>query len=383
MTEDFTVSSPDFNDIDLEHEEHNIGQQAQRTMWGMLGLGLAIGLIGMNLVIANPLIQRIDQMQRDIAVLQRNLKKITDEGEGLAETNSLLSRLSAQQQHVDEARKSLQQIEELQESLISSTPQTEIALHGAERLIALQDNILDQRELTVPAQKALDISAEMQRQIIASRPQVESARASVDGTIDLHDRIIRELSDISPAKNAIQEFVGMKSLILEQIGDIQSTKSKIQGVAELFGLLNHSQSDLESAKSSLKNLVGLKEKLVQESDSLIGAVQTLELLGDFQEEFKQRITSLQQMQQDLMSIAMLETTIGRVANAMKPFLELGDLRRLSASEVREAAKSILDRRTKNLAENSGREPRPQHLLATPEVPETDISVPEPKDVLLK
>lgn len=378
------MSSLDFNDIDMEQEAQDNGQVSQRTMWGMLGLGLAIGLIGMNLVIANPLIQRIDQMQRDIAVLQRNLKDLAAAGEGINGTNSLLSKLNAQQSQVVEARRTLMRIQDLNQTIISKTALTETAKQGADRLIALQDSILDQRELTVPAQKALDLASDMQRQIIATKPQVESARAAVEGTIELHDQIIGEMSDMAEAKSAMQGLVDLKSMIVNQVSDVSLAQTKYQAMLDLFNQIASSDLDMDVANRSLGQLLDLKERLVKETDSVISAVQTLEILSDFQDEFKKRISSLQNMQQDLMSIVMMETTIGRVAKALEPMLELGDLRRLTATEVREAARTILDRRTTNVADKSMMESKPNHVLAAPDVPAAaETPVPEPREVLTK
>jgi len=384
MMEEFTLSSLDFNDIDMEQEAQDNGQVSQRTMWGMLGLGLAIGLIGMNLVIANPLIQRIDQMQRDIAVLQRNLKDLAAAGEGINGTNSLLSKLNSQQSQIVEARRTLMRIQDLNEAIISKTALTETAKQGADRLIALQDSILDQRELTVPAQKALDLASDMQRQIIASKPQVESARAAVEGTIEMHDQIIGEMSDMAEAKSAMQGLVDLKSMILNQVSDTSLAQTKYQAMVDLFNQIASSEVDMDVASRSLGQLMDLKERLVKETDNVISAVQTLEILGDFQDEFKNRITSLQNMQQDLMSIVMMETTIGRVAKALEPMIALGDLRRLTETEVREAARTILDRRTTNVAEKSTMESKPNHVLSAPDVPAAaETPVPEPREVLTK
>lgn len=378
------MSSHDFNNIDPDQETQEHSLISQRTMWGMLGLGLAIGLIGMNLVIANPLIQRIDQMQREIAVMQRDLKELSDAGDGISATNSLLSNLTAQKEQVAQARQILNEIRELHESLIARTAQSETALQGVDRLITLQDNILDQRELTVPALKALDRSTEMQRQIIGSLPQVESARAAVENTLELHGQIVRDMSDVSASKSAIQGFVDLKTMILNQAQETVVATSKFQEMTDLFSRISDPKLNVAVAAESLGQMIELKERLVKETDGVIAAVQTLEILGDFQDEFKKRISSLQHMQQDLMSIVMMETTIGRVAKALEPMLQLGDLRHLTATEVREAARTILDRRATNLADKSQMESKPGHVLSAPDVPaEPATSVPEPREVLTK
>jgi len=378
------VSADDFQDLDIEQDAPDQTHLTQRSMWGMLGLGLAIGLIGMNLVIANPLIQRIDQMQRDIAALQRNFNTLAAAGEGLAETNSLLSGLSAQQRQIAEARKSLDQIRDLHNTLLSRRTQTEVARQGAERLIALQDQILDQRELTLPAQQALDRSADIRRQVIESLPQVESAATAVQSASELHGRIVRDLSDLAGMQSTVQGLIDLKSLVMNQGTDVEVARNKYQDILNLYSRIVEPGLDLDLATRSLGQLLELKNRLVKETDGVIGAVQTLEILGDFQEEFSQRVNSLRTMHQDLMQIVMMETTIGRVVKALEPILQLGDLRRLSESEVREAARTILDRRSARIADQSQAEEKPSHILAVPEEPShREFPVPAPRDILLK
>ena len=52
-----------------------------------------------------------------------------------------------------------------------------------------------------------------------------------------------------------------------------------------------------------------------------------------------------------MELAMMETTLGRVANVVEPLTQIGNLRRLSDEEVREAARVILDRRSTRFSQN--------------------------------
>ena len=70
------------------------------------------------------------------------------------------------------------------------------------------------------------------------------------------------------------------------------------------------------------------------------------------------------MRRSLIEIGMMETTVSRVARMMKPLVELGNLRRLSDDEMRQAARSILDGRTATRVSKNTVESRPQPISST-------------------
>ena len=67
------------------------------------------------------------------------------------------------------------------------------------------------------------------------------------------------------------------------------------------------------------------------------------------------------MRRSLIEIGMMETTVSRVSRMMKPLVELGNLRRLSDDEMRQAARSILDGRTATRVSKNSMESRPQPI----------------------
>jgi hypothetical protein len=76
------------------------------------------------------------------------------------------------------------------------------------------------------------------------------------------------------------------------------------------------------------------------------------------------------MRQDLMELALMQTTIGRVVQVLEPLTEIGQLRRMSDAEVRAAAKTILEQRSTRISS------RPQAAGAPTE---TATTVPQPQD----
>jgi hypothetical protein len=54
----------------------------------------------------------------------------------------------------------------------------------------------------------------------------------------------------------------------------------------------------------------------------------------------------------LMDIAMMESTVGKIAQFLEPLTEISSLRRMGQTEIREVARVILDRRGSRLSQNT-------------------------------
>jgi hypothetical protein len=78
-----------------------------------------------------------------------------------------------------------------------------------------------------------------------------------------------------------------------------------------------------------------------------------------------------------MEISMMENTLMKVSRMMKPLAELGNLRRLSDDELRQAARLILDGRTATRLSKNG--PQPINATSGQAVAKEQL-VPTPDDV---
>jgi hypothetical protein len=75
-----------------------------------------------------------------------------------------------------------------------------------------------------------------------------------------------------------------------------------------------------------------------------------------------------------MEIALMETTIGRVAKALEPLAQIANVRRLGDEELRAAAKAILDNRSTRL---TSKPPAPRELPKTAENDRLELPADEP------
>jgi transcriptional regulator of met regulon len=86
-------------------------------------------------------------------------------------------------------------------------------------------------------------------------------------------------------------------------------------------------------------------------------VQTLEILSDLRDEVERQVRSLDGVRRHLVEIALLESSVGQALRILEPLTQLADLRRLGESEVPDAARLILERRTARLSSHDA-DPQP-------------------------
>jgi hypothetical protein len=134
--------------------------------------------------------------------------------------------------------------------------------------------------------------------------------------------------------------------------------------------LNSSDLQLSSAQENLDSLMKLQSTLSHQSKEIASAIQNLEIMDDFRVEVASHVKSLDTLRRTLMDIAMMESTMGRVANVVEPLTQIGNLRRLNDDEVREAARVILDRRMTRFSQNESK----NETVAT-EASQSDVPMP--------
>jgi hypothetical protein len=139
--------------------------------------------------------------------------------------------------------------------------------------------------------------------------------------------------------------------------------------------------NLAISNENLDGMIKIQQHLIGESKNVVDAIQTLEVLTGFQDEFTSQIQVLSEMHRNLIEISMMETTLGKVSRMMKPLAELGNLRRMGDDELRNAARLILDGRTATRVSKNSSGSQPQAIRETSGViTEAAKVVPTPDDV---
>lgn len=351
-------------------------------MWGIFLVGLVIGFVGVYLVAAQPMFAQLDKMQRQVVSLQNDMESLVGVRDQAWETSNLLSGLNSQQRQLADARATLKEIRNLRQDLQVEAGQISTAYQALAELKKLKVAVLDQKDDIADATHAAEDLALIQKRLIEEHgafPKAEATLADLDRTKVGLDELLRlkalvleqgadaitaqskaaELislketiqtqANIADAKASADGLIAMKELILAQKGNTDAALARLEKLFLLQDDLTSKNTDMTVAFSTLESLGELKTKVLSQTATVGDAMQNLEILSDFQQEFAEQINQLGKMRQNLMEIVMLESTIGRVAKIIEPLVQIGNVRRLSEPELRDAARVILEKRSTRIS----------------------------------
>ena len=328
--------------------------ETNTLMWGIFLVGLVVGFVGVYLVVAQPMLAQLEGMQRQLTTLQSGTDALVGVRDQVWETSNLMTGVAAQHKQVKDVRGTLLEIRQLRQDLLAEREHLAGCFSTLNQLVKIQDTLIEQREVAATAAKSLTEIAEVQQRLVKEHgitPQAQATLADLAETktglaelIRIKQQIIDETGNLPEAKKAANELIGLKQDLVTKSDDVETARTVANKLLSLQNELTSHAEELKSAFSSLDGLLEIKGKLIDNTPQVAEAIQNLELFNDFQEEFSERIRSLGPMRQSLMELVMLETAVGRVARVIEPLVQIANIRRLSDTELRDAARTILEKR---------------------------------------
>ena len=368
-------------------------------------MSLAVVFFGMQLMMVGPLKGRLDGIQTRLDLSDRNMEKLVGTQDGIEKANNLLASLEEQSGRLSEmeqaitsiaalrsqveteadsatvALQALERVAAVQKRIIASRQETDGAIDQIAKLETLRDEIVSGANRTQIAENSFDGMMALQKRVIAAANGYEDASNSIANLTDLTQRLVESDKDLKVASARFDDFIGLQNRMIaaaksfdeanagfakaqESTGKLAALKDQIltgsknvenaetaaRTLVAMNDTLNGENLQLESAWQNLEKMVKLQTDLGEQTTRVAAAIQNLELMDDFQMEVATHINTLDSVRRTLMEVAMMETTIGRVAQVVAPLAEIGNLRRLSQSEVRDAARIILHQRSTRLSQ---------------------------------
>ncbi len=360
-------------------------------MWICMVMSLAVVFFGMQLMMVGPLKGRLDGIQARLEESEGNMKKLVAGRDTVWKTNNLLTSIEEQASHIQKVQKSFAEIQSLRGNIQREAESSAVAMAALDRMSAVQDRLVASQQQTQQATvqvtrlddllttiihggenaeiaaNSMDGIVALQSRIIAASNNYEKASEGIANLADLTQRMVAQSEELKAASSRFDEFVSLANAIKAEPTDLESAKTTVAALNSLKDQLVASGETLEVAQQNTRTLVAMNETLsgslkLDESrknlDSLVAlgttlssqsehvaeAIQNLEIMDDFRTELAGHVKSLEGVRRTMMEIAMMESTLGRVAQVVEPLTQIGNLRRLSDDEMREAARVILDRR---------------------------------------
>ena len=387
----------------IRRSQNQQNKSFRNFMWISMLMSLAVVFFGMQLMMVGPLKGRLDGIQTRLDLADEHLNKIAGTRDNVWEANDLLTSLQDQHNKLADVRVAMTQIGDLRRALEKESESTTTALTALDRLAAVQQRIIASRQQTDEAfgqvanleslrdeilsgsgqtevaDNSLNGMLALQKRVIAASNGYEKASTSIASLTELTHRMVESDANLQLASKKFDEFVGLQNRMIaaadvfekadinfataqesatklaalkEQILSTADTIDVAQGSARTLVAMNNTLNgglNLKVAAANLDEMIRLQNTLGEQTNQVASAVQTLEILDDFQTEVSTHVRSLTALRRTLVELAMMESTVGRVAQVMAPLTELSNLRRLGESEIREAARVIMNRRNTRLS----------------------------------
>ena len=355
-------------------------------------MSLGVVFFGMQLMMVGPLKGRLEGIQTRLDSSESSMKKLVASRDGVWKTNDLLTSLEEQSGRLESLKKSIAGIQTLRGTVQKEAEAASVALAALDRMSAVQQRIINEQPQTLQAAEQLTAIQELQKNIIHGSDSTDVASNSLEGLValqnrliaasngyeqasegvadftDLTQKIVAQSDELKVAAQTFDEFIGLKNAVQTAAADLETARTSVIGMGALKNDVLAASANLQTAQDNARTLVALNDSLgggtlqlvearqnldslltiqknlSEQSNQVADAIQNLEIMDDFRTEVAVHVKSLDTLRRTLMEIAMLESTLGRVAQVIEPLTQIGNLRRLGDEEVREAARVILDRR---------------------------------------
>ena len=371
----------------------------RRFMWICMTMSLAVVFFGMQLMMVGPLKGRLDGIEARLAESDGNMKKLVAGRDSVWKTNNLLTSIEEQGSHLQKVEKSLADIQNLRSSIQREAESSSVALAALDRISTVQDRLVAGQQQTLEAATQVTKLDELLTSLIKGGENTEVAHNSIDGIMALQNRVIAASNNYEQASEGVtiladltqrmaaqseelkiasarfDEFVGLTHSIQVAAINLESAKTTVaeistlqnelvasgetltiaqnnaRGLVAMQGTLSGDSQKLEMSRQNLDSLIAMGASLSTQSQQVAEAIQNLEIMDDFRTELAVHVKSLDGVRRTMMDIAMMESTLSRVAKVVEPLTQIGNLRRLSDDEMREAARVILDRRVTRFSQS--------------------------------
>ena len=373
--------------------------------WGLALVGIAMIFLAFDILFRRPLMIELASVKRDLFNVEKNLHDLVGVKDAAWETNNLLSALQAQKRQLETSRSALGQLREFRMSVESEAQQTSDAVASLDRIIELQKRIASQREPVGAVEQVLADIVQLHERLLAQKPAQQEAVTSLNRISEVHQQVREAAKESEVAAVEIGKLGDLRTKVLENSAGVEDAQRR---AAELIALKDsvRNADDVPTVQASANQLLALRDSLRATDDSteqslahakelltlrddlannvedtqiahrqwesvrkleaemklagkdLANAIETLELLTDFGAELRDQMQSFAAIRKTLTEVAMLETTVGRVMRVLEPLAQLKNLTRLSESEVRAAARAILDQRNSKVSRHDDLQPAP-------------------------
>jgi hypothetical protein len=184
----------------------------------------------------------------------------------------------------------------------------------------------------------------LNEQFVAAAETSGAAGDALAALAGVRDRAI-DLGETAPdAKSALDDLAALQATLTFMDGTDTARINAERLISLQQDLADGERLNLDAASRNLSELVRMQELVAGQTDQVAAGIDALDLLSEFQDELHGQLGQVEQLRRQATELMLLEATLSRALQALQPLAELGNLRRLDDAELREVARTLLERR---------------------------------------
>ena len=371
-------------------------QQPRGFNWNAFLFAVAITVIVVNWGFLKPANQQLEQLKRQVSSLQSTVVTLTKHHGAAQDAMSLVDVLAAQGSVSDEAADSLARIADLHDRLMSEARDLDSAHEALTALASIRDEVVRSSQLLEETRHAIAETNRLQQKMITVSNQTASAKSAIDDMATLRMRLIQSIEFLEDAEPVFDEVALLQNQVAQLSGQVEAAQavandvqvladslvaesgrvytasSVLDGLVGIRNQLDGAGTDVAQSHETLDNLIQLKDDVIAEGASIPTAIETLEQTNDLRDQFVKATQSFDQVRRWMGDVILMEPTVERAMATLQPLIRLGELRRMTQSELRYAAKLVQNVREQQIAAASGDSTNSEEypsIASKPEIPE--------------
>ena len=248
--------------------------------WSMLFVGLSVGFLGMDFMVRRPMMRELTQVRGKLTTVEMDMEELVGKRNQVWETNNLLSGLEAQYEAFEKARVSLVTAKQIRAEIEAGAAQTDFALASLERLVGVQNAVLNSTQNVKVAEGSLNRMIAMQEQVVDAAESAEDAVAAISGLVKVRDAATNEAKDVAAAFAAVNQLGELKSQVIKSGADVDIAQSEVQmafdNLSQFVALKNNvlsnskdielAQNEIDAVFNNVRQFVSLKNEVIANSE---------------------------------------------------------------------------------------------------------------------
>lgn len=330
--------------------------------WGIVLMGFVTGCLVIDLFLRRPLLNELASVRRELALVEKSLDALAGTKESIEEANDLLSAMQAQKRHLETARAALEEIRDFRQSVEAESQKTAELSARWKQITDLHAQIVEAGPETDAATVDIEKLGNLRTKVLEHTAGVEQAQKIAAELASLKDKI-RQMDDLESVQSTAKQLLALRDALLPRDDSTEQAQAHATELLTLRDEVAANVEDTQIAKNRWASVRQLEADMRQAGGDIAQAIETLELLTDLGTELRNQTQAIAAVRQSLLEVAMLETTVGRALRVLEPLAQLRNLSRLSDTEVRAAARAILDQRNARLSQRDAIAPLPAKSLS--------------------